>query len=193
MSSGGKLGGKDVAGMSPRELAAQAAERRARDNTACGSGATAQREAEKAAQESIENDAIDIIYDWDGDVVIVDQPAPGSSKKPQVNISPPAPNPGRLSTAVQSHNVPPPVVPSSRDHPRPNLNHRSRLLDLASTSWSCPTCTLRNGPSALQCGACLSVRPVDPKTGWSCMTCGQDGMPHEFWNCSFCGSVKVQS
>jgi len=198
MSSGGRLGGKNTAGMSPRELAAQAAERRAKDKIACGSGATAQREADKAAKESIENKVIDLT--GDGDVFIVDQPLPGPSKgpvpvpkKPEVRVSAPAPGPSH--TTKQPHNSHRPII-SSRDRPRPNLTHRSRLLDLVPTSsaeWSCPTCTLLNVPTALQCNACLSTRPVDPSTGWSCMTCGEAGMPHEFWTCTFCGTVKVQS
>ncbi|KAG8862906.1 hypothetical protein FRB96_000324 [Tulasnella sp. 330] len=57
MKGGGKLGGKSDAGKSIRQLAAEAAERRAKDEKTCGSGAEAQVEADRAARDGVEDDA----------------------------------------------------------------------------------------------------------------------------------------
>ncbi|PSS29655.1 hypothetical protein PHLCEN_2v2803 [Hermanssonia centrifuga] len=62
--------------LSPRELAAEAAERRMRDETACGTGDVAQREADKAAKESIEHEVIDLTVDSDPEVIIIDDQLP---------------------------------------------------------------------------------------------------------------------
>lgn len=59
--------------------------------------------------------------------------------------------------------------------------------------WSCPTCTLLNPAHALQCDACQMRRPVDEQEGWSCLTCGENGNPHECWTCRWCGVVKLHS
>ncbi|KAF8921860.1 WLM domain-containing protein [Mucidula mucida] len=67
------------------ELAAMAAERRARDEKMCGQGARAEEEAAKAAQESV----IDLTGDSDSDdeVMVIDDPpiasgrAPGTTQK----------------------------------------------------------------------------------------------------------------
>ncbi|CCM03643.1 uncharacterized protein FIBRA_05787 [Fibroporia radiculosa] len=63
MSGGGRLGGlgsRTRNNKSPRELAADAAERRAHDEKACASGSAAEREAAKAAQDSVEDKVIDL-------------------------------------------------------------------------------------------------------------------------------------
>ncbi|KAG9313977.1 hypothetical protein JVU11DRAFT_4753 [Chiua virens] len=65
---GGRLGGRSNAlgKLSPRELAARAAERRRRDEVACGSGSLALHEAAKAAKSSVVNNVvIDLTNDYD--------------------------------------------------------------------------------------------------------------------------------
>lgn len=62
--------------------------------------------------------------------------------------------------------------------------------------WTCPTCTLVNRELALQCDACLSVRPSGPTdtlSGWTCTTCGERDIPYELRSCRFCGAVKSHS
>ncbi|KAG5652570.1 hypothetical protein H0H81_004530 [Sphagnurus paluster] len=90
LGSGGRLGGRiNTKGMTPRELAAQAAERRARDEKSCASGADADREAAKAAKESIEDHVdIDLTLDSDSDETVAigtKRPAAGPSKLPAKN------------------------------------------------------------------------------------------------------------
>ncbi|KAG8887961.1 hypothetical protein FRB99_004182, partial [Tulasnella sp. 403] len=55
-------GGQGQAGKSMRQLAAEAAERRMRDERSCASGAEAQREAERAARDGVKNSGP---TDWD--------------------------------------------------------------------------------------------------------------------------------
>jgi len=198
MTGGGRLGGRSAArtGMTPRELAAEAAERRARDAIACGSGELAQREADKASKESIEDKAIDLTSDGEDDIIILDHSpsVPGPSKvtvlqSKKVAKIPKATvfKPGR-SSAVQS--------PSLRSRERSAPYSTSKTTTPASSAqpeWPCPACTLLNKPLTLQCAACFSNRPPDPSIGWTCLSCGEDGMPHEFWTCRFCGSVKTES
>ncbi|CAA7268040.1 unnamed protein product [Cyclocybe aegerita] len=72
LGSGGRLGGATRnSNLSPRELAARAAEQRLRDEKSCASGAVARREAEKAAQESVESKVIDLTLDDDDDYPVV--------------------------------------------------------------------------------------------------------------------------
>ncbi|KAF8240764.1 WLM-domain-containing protein [Tricholoma matsutake] len=197
LGGGGRLGGRAInsRGLSPRELAAQAAERRAHDDKVCGSGALAEREA---AKDSIENKVIrvDLTMDSDtgsytDDVIIVDQkyPAAGSSKGPvppseavRSNRDPPGPTSRPTSVKINEVNR---VSASGRR----NISHRPKI----SHEWSCVICTLINQPQALQCDACSAERPPDRSVGWTCMTCGEPGIPPEFWSCRFCGTVKTTS
>uniref|UniRef100_A0A8H7Y6U7 WLM domain-containing protein n=1 Tax=Psilocybe cubensis TaxID=181762 RepID=A0A8H7Y6U7_PSICU len=69
LGSGGRLGGSTRnTGLSPRELASRAAEKRLRDEKSCGTGAEAQREVAKAAKESVTNKVIDLTLDDDMDI-----------------------------------------------------------------------------------------------------------------------------
>nr|VWO98462.1 Uncharacterized protein [Ganoderma boninense] len=286
MRGGVRLGGvsRRNANKSPREFAAEAAERRARDELACASGAVAQREAEKAAKESIRNDVIDLTSDSESEpeVFIVDEEPPSpTSKSPSTSSAPLGSTsnststllpPERTlssssissmsSTASTSSRMPRPLVkrvphgagdaqpklPKPRSHsrvaasggcvtpatPTPpptragsivlprNVRELSPLSTVLPASalapppsaviplereWECPRCTLMNDSLALQCAACLGVRPKlssatpTPKQrvgeqkadGWQCGVCGEAGMPHDFWSCRFCGSVKATS
>ncbi|KAG6380792.1 hypothetical protein JVT61DRAFT_5176 [Boletus reticuloceps] len=95
---GGRLGGRSSAleRLSPRELAARAAERRKRDEVACGSGPLALREADKAAKTSVVDKVmIDLTIDGDDygpsgskTASSWSQPASGSSRARNT------PNPG---------------------------------------------------------------------------------------------------
>jgi DNA-dependent metalloprotease WSS1 len=176
----------------------QAAERRLRDEKSCGSGPAAQREAEKAAKESTESKVIDLtlddfddyMYDLDSDseVIIVEN----------VHREPP-----RSSSAAGSSSVPqkisnPTGSSSSRTNKYSDVNSPFTIPIRKSSSrqpveWSCQACTLSNPYTALQCEACDMRRPPDKREGWTCATCFEPGISHDFWTCPWCGTVKVQS
>lgn len=141
----------------------------------------AQREANKAAKESIENKVIDLTLDGsddEGEVIIVDNdaPVPGPSKIP-IQLKPALPSGPKPSTSVNRNNSKPPSV-----------NMATKPLR---EEWHCPICTLINPALRLQCEACLTTKPVSVQAAWTCF-CGEI-MPHDFTACSFCGTHKSQS
>ncbi|KAI9464941.1 WLM domain-containing protein [Lactarius psammicola] len=183
-----RLGGGNLAslGLTPRELAVLAADMRAADEKKCASGTLAQQEAERAARDSHHNNAIDLTsngfdindLDFSDDIAILRDDGP--------------PDAGSGSVTTRR---PPDIKSSTKPRPPP-VNNASRPA--AGSSWTCPTCTLINGPHALQCGACLATRPSQtpgpaPNAGWTCGVCGEEGMEHNFWTCRFCGFVKPES
>ncbi|KAF9011078.1 WLM domain-containing protein [Cyathus striatus] len=179
--SSGRLGGAWTNGknLTPREAAAQAAERRARDEKMCGSGQIVQQEAAKAAKESVESKVdIDLtLEDSDDDVIIVDNSLSniGSSKVSIPHSSGNLPRNRSINNVVKA------------------VSHRSSATSLPRGEWSCPQCTLINIPTALQCDVCMMTRPTDRSAGWDCLACGKMGMPNDFWTCSLCGTVKTNS
>ncbi|KAL4070533.1 hypothetical protein J3A83DRAFT_4358692 [Scleroderma citrinum] len=80
-----------------------------------------------------------------------------------------------------------------------NKTHRSSTNTQQSGShsalsgqWACPVCTLINDDIVLQCAVCLSERPSNTSSGWTCLTCRESGIPDQFWACQFCGGIKTQ-
>ncbi|KAF8529901.1 WLM domain-containing protein [Gautieria morchelliformis] len=189
LGSGGRLGGRTTGrSKSPRELAAEAAERRARDEKSCGAGhgINAEIEAQRAMQDSvIDRIGVDALREASPETIIID----GPSKLADVDAT---------ERVQRNRNItagPPTVSRSSRPSSAIKTETRSKLpiQPHFSNDWSCPMCTLLNPALALQCSACLASRPADPATGWICLSCGEQGMPHEFWSCRFCGQVKRES
>ena len=173
----------------------QAAERRARDDKACGFGALAEREAAKAATDGIEHNVIDLTIDANdtkahaGDVIIVDQKHPAA--RPLKDGVPRSEAPS--SKSIRDYAVQP-AQPSNGHERIPASRRPNALLPTnISGEWSCPTCTLLNQPQALQCNACLAERPPYLSASWICMTCGEAEMPHNLWICRFCGVMKTAS
>ncbi|KAI0051428.1 WLM-domain-containing protein [Auriscalpium vulgare] len=197
-SGGGRLGGGTLSslGLSPRELAVLAADMRAADEKRCASGSVAQAESDKAARDSVRNNAADLAdwYDDDEIIILNDSPSAGSSKPAHQRTAPPAPQ-SKLPKAITSR--PPPVNPATRPITNPPaINSSSRPLPEMRPIWTCPACTLINEPHATQCDACMSARPLPQPIkadGWTCTVCGEEGMEHQFWTCRFCGSVKAES
>ncbi|RDX51198.1 WLM-domain-containing protein [Lentinus brumalis] len=273
---GGRLGGavRD-ANKDPRHLAAEAAERRARDDKACASGALALQEVEKAAKESVRDDVIDLTSDSDAssgasehsepDVIVLDEESPlststptssgarsplpsGSSSSTSLSSSTARPGSGytsgssasstttlsSISSTSSSSRMPRPHVhrvprgagdskpslpkprsvsrPAARKQSKPSTppptrsssimvsRHNAKTAIPTEEQWTCDRCTLVNDALALQCAACLALRPgmkerahqmTRDAGGWTCEACGERDLPHDFWSCRFCGSVKV--
>ncbi|KAA1469628.1 WLM-domain-containing protein [Dentipellis sp. KUC8613] len=190
LGSGGRLGGGSLArsGLSPRQLAALAAERRANDEKACGSGDAAEKEAKKAAEDSIQDDVIDLTGDSDDDVILVDGPArvAGPSKVAVRQSKAAAASAVLPAKKLPSTAKRPPTRPPSQTHPAPESSS-------GDSAWSCTACTLINDAAAFKCEACLTPRPTETAAGWTCTVCGERGINHQFWTCTFCGSVKTES
>lgn len=144
----------------------------------------AQREAEKAAKESIENNVIDLTCDSDDSDTVDQTPEPSKSR------------PSNTESSSQNH--PSTMDPQQRSGGPSSSNYNpyprhSPTLPSPSQGWTCTTCTLLNDSLALQCDACLSERPVDRAMPWTCVFCGESGMNPDFWTCRFCGSMKLRS
>ncbi|KAI0778767.1 WLM domain-containing protein [Trametes elegans] len=305
LGGGGRLGGVGRSNMSPRELAAEAAERRARDEKACASGTLAQAEADKAAKESVRDDVIDLTMDSDSDSspepeIVINGASSASSSSansmqaPSTSTHLPGLRPSTESTSGYSSStsassgthtpaswsglrpgngfasssssvstifaqpsgtstpssMSQPIRPTvrrvergagasapklpkprsvsrpahTRSHPRSpatppptrtnSVAHEHERATAAVSArfvppereWACPRCTLVNDALAMECAACLLVRPGAPPDavpshrarppadeGWTCHVCGEKGMPRDFWTCKFCGSVKTMS
>ncbi|KAF9817989.1 hypothetical protein IEO21_03064 [Rhodonia placenta] len=151
MSGGGRLGGpigRTRINKSPRELAAEAAERRARDEKACASGAVAQREAEKAAKESVENKVIDLTNESD-------------SEHENDTLDGPSKIVARSNGSIPARSA---VGSSSRGAASHAAESSSATLvkqaTPASQQWPCPQCTLLNEPRAQRCEVCDFTRPI---------------------------------
>ncbi|KAI0684766.1 WLM domain-containing protein [Cytidiella melzeri] len=212
---GGMMGGARRLGgavlsrtISPRELAAKAAERRILDEKACASGDVANREAEKAARESIQDEVIDLTADDDTEVIIVDEKLPSgdtskvameqsrksrSTSKGTSRSSSPAYQSKRPMSRLRTMPMPRQKTPPSS--PMVSSTADSHGTWRTNGSWECSRCTLVNDPLTLQCAACTLIRPLtsSPEEGWTCLTCGEEGMSHIFWSCRSCGTVKQQS
>ncbi|KAG2044554.1 WLM domain-containing protein [Suillus americanus] len=216
LSGGGRLGGARITalqGMSPRELAAQAAERRKRDEIECGSGTLAQREAERAAKESIEG-IIDLTDDsplepWSCPVCTLhNEPivlqcavcftvrpfsSPRTADRSRVVAGPSRPQgstSGSISDAPKQSRATAMRQPSNKDPTPPRKPAETSVDD---GQWACAVCTLVNDQQAHQCTLCLTGRPRDLSMGWTCITCGEADIPHQFWSCRFCGAIKTES
>jgi hypothetical protein len=183
---------------------AQAAERRAQDEKACGQTMhNSEHEAEQAARQGVHTEApvIDPTSDADNDVIIVDDQTSSAGPSKLTSVS----KEQAASTAIQapakrSHSVPAahirPPASSSQSAPDPSAAQwpcsACTFLNAAKDStcvmctapkpsppWSCPRCTLENVGAATQCGACDGPAPRKPAMGTS---------QASGWVCLACGA-----
>jgi hypothetical protein len=187
-----------------------------KDEKSCASGADAQREADKAAKESVEKRVIDLTLEdddhthgsgSDSDIIIVQDVHPnpnGNSKatsnslktrnvpKNQTSFSSSS---SRTSTGKGSFRTPQGDSATTLvERPKPSrVPPRKGPSTSSAGEWSCVACTLLNPANALQCDACHLRKPFDERVGWACLTCGETAIPHDFWTCTFCGTVKLSS
>ncbi|KAG6874402.1 hypothetical protein C0995_015138 [Termitomyces sp. Mi166 len=134
LGSGGRLGGRiNTKGLSSRELAAQAAECRARDEKSCASGALADLEAAKAVKDSIEDHVIDLTLtdsDSEGTTAVINHKAPVArpSKAPNAQT--------KRSFSIRSSPAnAPPINNATESSKRRKITAKSQ----ASSGWPCPT------------------------------------------------------
>ncbi|KAG1757050.1 hypothetical protein EDB19DRAFT_1900606 [Suillus lakei] len=235
LGGGGRLGGRIIAwqDMNPRELAAQVLPHISRllkiyinitfrrlpsaessDEIECGLGTLAQREAEKAAKESIE-DIIDLndnspLELWSCPMCtlhnepIVLQCAACFTVRPfnltrtasQPRVAGPSRTQGSTSGSTPDARGHSRVVagkqPSNAKDPKPPLPKPAET-SADGVQWACAVCTLVNDQQANQCALCSTGRPRDFPMGWTCLTCGEADIPHQFWSCRFCGAIKTES
>lgn len=233
----GGPGPKGIVSKSPRELAAevsdslfmlnlssclrstQAAERRARDEKACAAGSDALVEAQKAAEQSILTQAIEVDDEPSSEDEATVAPKSGSvidvidlTSDDEVEV---------ISSQVRSQHRPSTSsLPALRSQARINPTAPKDISALSAStestsyfpprsitpptpaeSWTCQTCTLINELIHLQCMVCQSLRPkstlgpssISTKDGWVCLVCGETGIDHQFWSCRTCGSIKSES
>jgi hypothetical protein len=159
----------------------QAAERRARDEKSCASGALAQQEADQAAKASVETKVIDLtldddmndyIYsDFDQDIIIIDDDSdegtPRSGRHSSAGSSK-----GWSCTACTFINLPIASHCEMCDLARP----KSKVAIPSRNSDSTPA----------------KNRPSPPSVHWSCWKCTLDNA-HESWSCTACGTIKARS
>ncbi|KAI9631827.1 WLM domain-containing protein [Dioszegia hungarica] len=201
IGKGGVLGGRGTAGRSVREVLAEAAERRIRDDKACsaeGSKAV-EEEVRKAAEESVGIDAIDLTGE-DGDDAGPFTPISTSTSTPS-SIGPirPTHRSGTIASSSSSTSASTSKPPTSRKQPPsssiPGPSKPIRQPPLPAheqpTEWSCPTCTLLNPLHHLSCDACATERPPHVKTGWFCGVCGEGPVSWDRWSCEGCGVVRT--
>lgn len=219
-SSGGrKLGGVSKLGTTmktPREMAAEAAERRARDEKTCGSISddAIQRESAKAAEESIlDIPDIDVPPSPPTASTSMLLPPPNKRSLPSPERSATAPDYGskrqrkdegvdwtslspaaaaawRRQAGISQTSSDYEVATSSGSAPRPP---RRAATDIGGKGWDCKVCTLVNRPLALTCEACGAYKPIDPLMGWTCLECGEGGNAVEWWTCKKCGRMKSEA
>ena len=179
----------------------------------------AEIESEKAAREGVVHKAADLpplrvnangvidltSSDEDDDIIVLSKAVKDDNSSISVGSgSHKPPSGGNHKKRNRSTDEVPPMRPASSSSGAPNKAPASlsiATLDTHSSEWSCTACTYINSTLQTQCEMCLASR--EPSTSddlslngsgpWTCWVCGQKGIPHEFWTCSRCGWVKVQS
>ncbi|KAF9074983.1 WLM-domain-containing protein [Rhodocollybia butyracea] len=156
-SGGRRVGGPSSEVLSPRELAARAAERRQLDEKSCGQGDLAHREAAKAAKESVENKVIDLTSE-DSD----DESHPVRA----------------LNTASVSHRPPPQINMSTKPVHQEWTCSTCTLINPA-MSLQCEAClSVKPVPEPAGWTCLICQESGIPHEFWSCSFCGAVKAPN---------------
>ncbi|WVQ80572.1 hypothetical protein IAT38_002677 [Cryptococcus sp. DSM 104549] len=200
LGKGGVLGGRARDGRGMKEIVAEAAERRIRDDKTCQAGnhGEAEEEARKAQQESVGVDAGELEQQHRRERGEAGSGSAGSSRP----VTPTSA--GKEKSAVGKGGarvLPYPTGASNRPKPKtpagppPSQSTTARSAPAPTTApapapsifhpdgtWSCPTCTLINQPHSLACDACTATRPQRPPAA------SKSGGEAQSWWCDFCGA-----
>ncbi|EIW73578.1 hypothetical protein TREMEDRAFT_59752 [Tremella mesenterica DSM 1558] len=204
IGKGGVLGGSRVLGKSMKEIMAEAAERRIRDDKACntsdeGHAKEVEEEVRKAQNESVGIDAQDLpgnddtAGDKHGDM------SRSRSRSPSIELidgpRPPLVSKSNKKNGTGVTSLKKNVSPPQHSQPPITAKRITSLVKIPAErtkpkEWSCATCTLLNPASKTRCEACDTARPVDPSEGWYCEFCGAGPRDAGYWSCLECGWVR---
>jgi DNA-dependent metalloprotease WSS1 len=168
---GRRLGGVNIEEISPKQLAAMAAEQRARDQKRCGAkhgGADMRRETERAQREGTTTQAQDI-----GKVIDLND---------------------LQNYDLEDIPIDPPAMSGFTTPPTSTINNH--IL----SDWNCQQCTFLNPPMYLSCQVCRTERKLDPSTNgiidlteefgvsWECQACTFANENNTDGKCIICGT-----
>ncbi|WWC70577.1 uncharacterized protein I206_104528 [Kwoniella pini CBS 10737] len=206
---GGVLGGsRNTSGKSMKELIAEAAERRLRDDKTCavGHGIEAENESNKAHKESIGVDAIDLVkadelkkensasdivehrdktLDQDGIIDLTeDSDEDIKDSKPSVQSTNQSIPPITCEINETRESIPNTEISPSNSTPNQTVNQTRQIpikIEInQKNKWTCQSCTLINSSKAQTCEACLTPKPSDIE---------REGIKtDQGWYCGFCSS-----
>ncbi|PVF92023.1 WLM-domain-containing protein [Serendipita vermifera] len=194
-------GGQRVTTKTPRELAAEAAARRARDEKACGS--TSQEAIERETQRAMEESVLDVPSATESPLKAPEIPSSSSSQPASRPIASSSSLPVKRKAPEISQSIPTTgltnginedissVLPEAK-RAKTISNGGVPVDSLSTRQWACQICTLLNDEFILQCDACGTNKPVDPAKGWTCLGCGTGGNKVEWWTCMDCGRMKSE-
>ncbi|KAK9897640.1 WLM-domain-containing protein [Cystobasidium minutum MCA 4210] len=160
-AGGSKLGtGKPASNKTPKQMAAEAAERRARDDKACGHGEAVpddqvEEEVKKAAEQST---TLEADSKRKAPLSTISKDETSSSDSEIEIIEPATPSSSKAVRAPASSSAHPPAKRAKISQDR-SLSSSNTLNPQPPTSWICSTCTFENDKMlALACDMCGAER-----------------------------------
>ncbi|KAI7858025.1 WLM domain-containing protein [Circinella umbellata] len=177
LGNGGTNKGRLERSLSPAQMAAQAAERRMRDQTWCG-GLQEQLNGSNLSpsnSSSANSPEVIVIPDSNGEENEDGDNKNHGQKRSRngIDILPPAKKPTALKKPIIQSQKKTSTTPESSSSTKTAIQATKRILNHA--GWVCNICTFENTDIALACGMCLTQRPTSHLipfiTNWSCPQC----------------------